>query len=91
MSIHGSCNSGAEVTFILWEKTRKSKISNLGSVVFIEKHIAGFNISVDNSRLGFLMKVGQTLCYSKDDVVPYLPGKQLSVCSVCSKKVIINK
>ena len=53
--LHCSCEIGAEMTLILWQKSCQPKISNFWLHVVIKKNIAGFYISVNDTYMELLM------------------------------------
>jgi len=51
----------------------KAEICNLGSEIVVQKNIAAFDISMDDSYFGTFMKICKPLCSSKNDIKPLLP------------------
>lgn len=71
--LHCSSYSSTDVTAVLFTKLSKTKIRNFGIEVPIKQYIASFDVSVDNSQSGLLMKISQSSSYAKTDLVSCWP------------------
>lgn len=65
--------SGAQMGFVLIIKLCQSKIRYLGVEIFIQQHIIGLDVPMNNLQFGLFMKVSQTFSDTNTNPMPCLP------------------
>jgi len=60
---------------VAWEELRQPKVCYLGAEVSVKENVAGFDITVDDRRPNFFVKVCEPIGYTDADFHPCPPVK----------------